>query len=99
MTLQFIFLNKPPLIEIYCITALRSFPSAACEAHAALGVLRRAAEQTAVIEQPFTPWNPADSYELNAAVSCTLKITQLLRRSNILYSLWGSDQSLIDNSN
>lgn len=55
MTLQVICLSKKPLIEIYYTTALCSFLSAACEAHDALGVLRRAAEQTAVIEQTFAP--------------------------------------------
>lgn len=48
--------------------------SAGCEAGDALGVLCKAAQQTAGIEQ----WNPADSSELNAAAPCPLKITQLL---------------------
>lgn len=42
-------------VYIYYITAQHSFLSAACEAHGALGVLSRAAEQTAVIEQTFAP--------------------------------------------
>ena len=42
-------------IYIYNITTQHSFLSAACEAYDALGVLSRAAEQTAVIEQTFAP--------------------------------------------
>lgn len=55
MTLHFSKLKKVkrPDIYIYYITAQHSFLSAACEAHDALGVLGRAAEQTAVVKQTF----------------------------------------------
>lgn len=65
-------------LQMYIILQQSVPLSAGCEAEDALGVLCKAAQQTAGIEQTFAPRNPADSSELDAAVPCPLKITQLL---------------------